>query len=81
MSTHKHFDKICYVVLALTLLLTVLFLNAERFGVEKASTVMGYEDKLFSTSTVHTTVSYTPLYLQIRKFCEASQYKSVSCSL
>lgn len=25
MSTHKHFDKICYVVLALTLLLTVFF--------------------------------------------------------
>ena len=54
MSTHKHFDKICCVVLALTLILTVLFVNAEHFGVQKASTVMGYEKTLFDTSKVHT---------------------------
>ena len=54
MSTHKHFDKICCVVLALTLILTVLFMNAEHFGVQKASTVMGYEKTLFDTSKVHT---------------------------
>lgn len=54
MSTHKHFDKICCVVLALTLILTVLFMNAENFGVQKASTVMGYEKTLFDTSKVHT---------------------------
>ena len=54
MSTHKHFDKICYVVFAATLILTVLFMNAEKFGVQKASSVMGYEEKLFDTSTVHT---------------------------
>ena len=54
MSTHKHFDKICYVVLAFTLILAVLFVNAEHFGVQKASTVMGYEKTLFDTSRVHT---------------------------
>lgn len=54
MSTHKHFDKICCVILAVTLVLTVLFMNAESFGVQKASTVMGYEKKLFDTSSVHT---------------------------
>lgn len=54
MSTHKSFDKICCVVLVLTLALTVLFINAEQFGVQKASTVMGYEKKLFDTSKVHT---------------------------
>ena len=53
MSTHKHFDKICCVVLALTLILTVLFMNAEHLGVQKASTVMGYEKTLFDTSKVH----------------------------
>lgn len=54
MSTHKHFDKICYVVLAATLIFTILFMNAEKLGIQKASSVMGYEDKLFDTSTVHT---------------------------
>lgn len=53
MSTSKHIDKICCVVLAVTLLITVLFINSESFGVQKASTVMGYEQKLFDTSVVH----------------------------
>ncbi len=54
MSTHKAIDKICCVVLALTLLLTALFLNGESLGLKKASSVMGYESKLFDTSKVHT---------------------------
>lgn len=53
MSTHKHFDKICCVILAITLVLTVLFMNAEHFGVQKASAAMGYEKTLFDTSMVH----------------------------
>jgi len=54
MSTHKNFDKICCVVLALTLVITVLFINGESLGIKKASSVMGYEEKLFDTSYVHT---------------------------
>ncbi len=54
MSTHKHFDKICCVVLAFTLIITVLFVNAEKFGIKKASNVMEYENTLFDKSKVHT---------------------------
>ena len=54
MSTHKHFDKICCVVLALTLVLTVLFMNAESLGVQAADKVMGYENRLFDRTRVHT---------------------------
>lgn len=54
MSTHKNFDKICCVVLAFTLIITVLFINGESLGIKKASSVMGYEEKLFDTSYVHT---------------------------
>lgn len=54
MSTHKNFDKICCVVLALTVIITVLFINGESLGIKKASSVMGYEEKLFDTSYVHT---------------------------
>ncbi len=53
MVTHKHIDKICCVVLAFTLILSVLFVNAEHFGVQKASMVMEYENTLFDTSRVH----------------------------
>ena len=34
MSTHRYIDKICVAVLALTLLLTVAFMNGEKLGVE-----------------------------------------------
>lgn len=54
MSTHKHLDKICCIVLAFTLLLTIFFINAERFGIRKSSSVPGYEERLFDTSLVHT---------------------------
>ncbi len=53
MSTHKNFDKICAVVLVVVLLLTGVCM---AFGASSGSggTVMGYEDKLFDTSSVHT---------------------------
>lgn len=54
MSTHKHIDKICCLALALALVLTVLFLNASSLGIQAASTVQGYESRLFDTSRVHT---------------------------
>ena len=54
MSTHKNIDRICCVVLVLALVLTVLFMNGESFGVQAASSAPGYETRLFDTSTVHT---------------------------
>lgn len=51
MSTHKNFDKICAVVLALVLLLTGVCMAFG--GNADGGTTMGYEDKLFDTSSVH----------------------------
>ena len=34
MSTHRYFDAICVVVLMLTLLITVLFMNGEAYGIQ-----------------------------------------------
>lgn len=54
MSTHKNIDRICGVVLVFTLLFTLVFMNGEKFGMEKVFAAMGYENKLFDTSKVHT---------------------------
>ncbi len=54
MSTHKYIDKICCVIVVLSLILTILFMNAKSFGVGDTSRVKGYEARLFDTSTVHT---------------------------
>ncbi|MFQ9509993.1 MAG: CotH kinase family protein [Lachnospiraceae bacterium] len=54
MSTHKHVDKICCTALAFVLILTGLFVNAEKLGVQAAETSVAYETKLFDSSSVHT---------------------------
>ncbi len=76
MSTHKHFDKICCVVLAVTLILTVLFMNAEHFGVQKASTIMGYETTLFDTSKVHTIEIIMDDWDDFTANCKSEEYYS-----
>ncbi len=54
MSTHKYIDRICCVVVILTVVLTVVFMNGESFGIQAASKEKGYESRLFDTSRVHT---------------------------
>ncbi|MCM1124383.1 MAG: CotH kinase family protein [Eubacterium sp.] len=54
MSTSKHFDKICCIILTAVLLLTALFFNAQKLGVQAVSAAVGYASRLFNTATVHT---------------------------
>ncbi len=54
MSTHKHIDKICCVVMVFSLVFTILFMNAKAFGVTEDAKEKGYEARLFDPSTVHT---------------------------
>ena len=51
MSTHKNIDRICVVVLVLTLLVTVAFMNGEKLGIR----VVADEDaESYSGSTYFT---------------------------
>ena len=54
MSTHKHIDRVCAAVLALTLILTVLFIQGKSLGLEAAPSALGYEARLFDAGQVHT---------------------------
>lgn len=74
MSTEKSFDKVCWAVLFVTLLLTVVFLNAGNFGVSEASPVMGYEGRLFDTSTVHTIDIVMEDWEEFISQCESEEY-------
>ena len=53
MSTSKYIEKICIIVTALAVLLTIIFMNGKRFGIESVNGASGYEDRLFNTSYVH----------------------------
>ena len=74
MSTHKHFDKICCVALVLTLLITVLFMNGENLGLQKASTVMKYESTLFDSSKVHTIDIVMDNWDEFIENCRSEEY-------
>lgn len=54
MSGSKHFDKIAWVAMALTLVITVLFMSGGAFGIEVMAHTMGYENRLFDNTRVHT---------------------------
>lgn len=54
MSGSKYFDRIAWTAAALMLVLTVLFMNGISLGVEIIAHTMGYEDRLFDNTKVHT---------------------------
>ncbi|MEE0964741.1 MAG: CotH kinase family protein [Ruminococcus bromii] len=54
MSGSKYFDKIAWTVTALILVVTVLFMNGGVLGLEVMAHTMGYENRLFDNTRVHT---------------------------
>ncbi len=78
MSTHKHIDKICCVVMAVALLLCILFMNGSSLGIQAASTTMGYEDKLFDTSKVHTLDILMEDWEEFLDNCRSEEYYECS---
>lgn len=74
MSTHKHIDIICCVVLAVTLLITVIFVNGERFGINIITSAMGYENRLFDNTRVHTLDIVIDDWDSFLENCEQEEY-------
>ncbi len=54
MSISKHFDKVAWTVTALMLVVTILFMNGGALGLEVIAHTMGYENRLFDNTRVHT---------------------------
>lgn len=54
MLKHKWTDDICLLAVFAAVLLTVLLMNGEKLGIQKASAVPGYVYRLFDDSRVHT---------------------------
>lgn len=80
MSTSKYIDRICAVVLIFVLVLTILFCNAQKLGVQAVQrNSMGYESRLFDTSKVHTIDIEMDDWDDFIENCEDEEY--VMCSL
>ena len=54
MSTSKAIDRICILAVVIALLISILFMNSSALGIQTKDNTMGYEDRLFDTSRVHT---------------------------
>jgi len=54
MSGSKHFNKIAWMITALMLVVTMMFMNGSSFGIEAMAHTMGYENRLFDNTKVHT---------------------------
>lgn len=53
MSGSKHFDKIAWTVTAFILIISILFMNGAGLGLEAKARTMGYEERLFDNTKVH----------------------------
>lgn len=78
MSTHKNIDKICLVAVILSILISIVFMNGEAFGIQAASKVMGYENRLFDTSRVHTIDIVMDDWDEFIQTCEDEEYTAAS---
>ncbi|MBQ8552365.1 MAG: CotH kinase family protein [Clostridia bacterium] len=78
MSTHKHIDKLCFAAIALTLIVTVLFMNGAALGIEAAARVIGYENRLFDASRVHTIDIVMDDWDSFIETCENEEYSVCS---
>lgn len=54
MSAHKSIDKICVVIVAVTLMIAFVFCNGKIFGIKISANAIGYENRIFDSSKVHT---------------------------
>lgn len=54
MLKHRSINKICWAVVALVLVIAMLFASAAYLGWIEADNSVGYENRLFDTSRVHT---------------------------
>lgn len=78
MSTHKYIDRICLAAALFSLVLALLFMNGRALGIQPASQVMGYEEKLFDTSRVHTIEIVMDGWDRFLETCENEEYAPCS---
>lgn len=76
MSTSKHFNRICAVVMVLCLAVTLMLCFPNAVGIQAASKTLGYESRLFDTSYVHSIDIVMDDWDSFIENCESEEYSS-----
>lgn len=76
MSTSKHFNRICAVVMVLCLAVTLMLCFPNAVGIQVTSKTLGYESRLFDTSYVHSIDIVMDDWDSFVENCESEEYSS-----
>ena len=76
MSTHKVMDRLCVAAIVLSLLLTLLFMSGEALGLQTGGKEMGYEERLFDPSRVHTVEIVMDDWDGFLSTCQSEEYSA-----
>lgn len=76
LAAGKHIDRICIAIVAATVILTVFFMNGAALGVQSVERSMGYEERLFDTSKVHSIDIVMDDWDTFLETCENEEYSS-----
>lgn len=79
MSTYKRIDIICVLALGLAVILTLIFCSGSSWGLETSGHTMGYENRLFDCTRVHTIDIVMEDWESFIETCEDEEY--VSCAV
>ena len=78
MSTSKRIDMVCLAAGILAVILCVLCYCGESLGIRKLPSSMGYEERLFDTSRVHTIDIVMDDWEEFISTCESEEYSACS---
>lgn len=76
MTTSRHIDRICIAIVSAAVLLTVLFMNGSAWGIQSVDRTLGYEDRIFDTSRVHSIDIVMDDWESFIESCENEEYSS-----
>lgn len=79
MSAHKKIDRICIIITAITLVIAFIFCNSQTLGIKTTAHAIGYEDRLFDRSKVHTIDIVMNDWEGFIEGCESEEYSA--CNL
>ena len=79
MSAHKNIDRICIVITAIAIVLAFIFCNGQALGIKITAHAIGYENRLFDHSKVHTIDIVMNDWDGFIEGCESEEYSA--CNL
>ncbi len=79
MSAHKNIDRICIFITAVTIVIALIFCNGQALGIKTTAHAVGYENRLFDRSRVHTIDIVINDWEGFIEGCESEEYSA--CNL